>query len=211
MPLPGDIDLITITTGVGFYDAIGSKATGTIKLQMPFAINDLSGDYVVLAHDQIGNVTNGILTAANGVSPFQVLPTNHPNMEQQDWTYHVIETFSGEVNRPPYDIVVPYDAAGGIVDLAQVVVGGIPSSLGTTQVIVGPQGESWTADPDLAKLLAASEPTIYRNESTGVYPIRTTVTADTTKPVRWSGTVAPAIGGDFAIDGVDYWRPVPAL
>ena len=37
------------------------------------------------------------------------------------------------------------------------------------------------------------------------YPVRTSVTADLTRPVVWIGPVSPTIGGDFALDNIDHW------
>jgi hypothetical protein len=38
---------------------------------------------------------------------------------------------------------------------------------------------------------------VYRDETGGTYPLRSTVTADATRRVFWIGTVAPAIGGGY--------------
>lgn len=40
----------------------------------------------------------------------------------------------------------------------------------------------------------------------GAYPIRASVTADSSRPVRWRGPTAPAIGGAYAISGLDIWE-----
>lgn len=40
------------------------------------------------------------------------------------------------------------------------------------------------------------------------YPLRSTVTSDSLRRVRWVGTVAPTIGGGYAISGLDVWEKV---
>ena len=42
--------------------------------------------------------------------------------------------------------------------------------------------------------------------SGGAYPLRNTVTTDTSRRVRWVGPSAPTIGGGYAITGLDIWE-----
>lgn len=64
-----------------------------------------------------------------------------------------------------------------------------------------------TAETAARVLLASiAKVEVYRNETTGVYPVRPT----TARPVTWVGTVAPTLGGTGATDNLDYWQQDPA-
>ena len=63
-----------------------------------------------------------------------------------------------------------------------------------------------------AQLTAAVQHTdavILYDTGAAAYPVRSTVTADTTRPVRWRGPVAPTIGGNYAVDNLDVWEMTP--
>lgn len=62
---------------------------------------------------------------------------------------------------------------------------------------------------DLAALLRTTDAVVAYNTATSSYPTRSSVTTDTSRPVRWRGPVAPAIGGAYAIDGLDVWEMTP--
>jgi hypothetical protein len=147
MPLPSDINLITLTTGNGWVDATGQLVNGSMTFTMPGDVNDLIADQLIVAKDVTASLVNGELYSSGGLGPMQILPSNHPDMVQNDWTYHVTENFSGiGKNRAPYDIVIPYDAPGGVYDLTQIIQG-IPASNGTTQLVSGPQGPEGPQGP----------------------------------------------------------------
>lgn len=65
------------------------------------------------------------------------------------------------------------------------------------------------ADGSKALVIVAAQLFVYRNETAGTYAGRTTVTASTTRPVWWVGSVAPLIGSGFAIDNLDFWVKTP--
>lgn len=69
----------------------------------------------------------------------------------------------------------------------------------------------YIADADGSKvlILGSAQLNIYRNETAGTYAGRTAVTAATTRPVWWIGSVAPLIGSGFAIDNLDFWVKTP--
>jgi hypothetical protein len=50
---------------------------------------------------------------------------------------------------------------------------------------------------------------ILYNTGSSSYPVRSTVTSDNTRPVRWRGPVAPTIGGSYAVDNLDVWEQTP--
>jgi hypothetical protein len=58
-------------------------------------------------------------------------------------------------------------------------------------------------------LLHTTDAIITYDTGSSSYPVRTSVTADTTRPVRWRGPVAPTIGGAYAVDGLDVWEMTP--
>jgi hypothetical protein len=58
-------------------------------------------------------------------------------------------------------------------------------------------------------LLRSTDAVIVYNTGTSSYPVRTTATTDTSRPVRWRGPVAPTIGGSYAVDGLDVWEMTP--
>jgi hypothetical protein len=59
---------------------------------------------------------------------------------------------------------------------------------------------------DLNTALRSVDAVVLYNSGTSSYPARSSVTADTQRPVRWRGPVAPTIGGAYAIDGLDVWE-----
>ncbi|HYH74505.1 MAG TPA: hypothetical protein VD735_00940 [Candidatus Saccharimonadales bacterium] len=59
---------------------------------------------------------------------------------------------------------------------------------------------------DLATALRSTDAVIMYNSGNSSYPVRTTVTSDVQRPVRWRGPVAPTIGGAYAVDGLDVWE-----
>lgn len=62
---------------------------------------------------------------------------------------------------------------------------------------------------DLSTLLRTTDAVAVYNTSTSSYPVRSSVTSDTSRPVRWRGPIAPVIGGAYAIDGLDVWEMTP--
>ncbi len=58
-------------------------------------------------------------------------------------------------------------------------------------------------------LLRSTDAVINYNTGTSSYPVRTTATTDTSRPVRWRGPVAPTIGGAYAVDNLDVWEMTP--
>lgn len=64
---------------------------------------------------------------------------------------------------------------------------------------------------DAQQFMTNTEPVVYYNTSSGSYPTRASVAGEGYgSPVLWSGPVAPVIGGDYAVDGLDFWRKVPS-
>lgn len=47
----------------------------------------------------------------------------------------------------------------------------------------------------------------YIYESSGSYPLRSTVTTNPAATVVWAGPDAPTIGSGYAVNGVDFWTP----
>lgn len=71
----------------------------------------------------------------------------------------------------------------------------------------GQTGAVSIAIPDVSRL---SHAVLFIFEASGAYPVRATVTSDLTQVVVWIGVDAPTIGGDFAVNGVDFWWKVPS-
>jgi hypothetical protein len=44
-------------------------------------------------------------------------------------------------------------------------------------------------------------------ESSGTYPVRSTAGVSLAQTVTWVGPDAPAIGGAYAVNGIDLWIP----
>lgn len=44
---------------------------------------------------------------------------------------------------------------------------------------------------------------------TGTQPLRSTVTTDTARRVRWVSATAPSQAAGYAIDGLDVWEQTP--
>jgi hypothetical protein len=57
--------------------------------------------------------------------------------------------------------------------------------------------------------LRGTDAVILYNTGSSSYPVRSTVTSDITRPVRWRGPVAPTIGGTYAVDNLDVWEMTP--
>ncbi|HEX3568866.1 MAG TPA: hypothetical protein VHT70_04305 [Candidatus Saccharimonadales bacterium] len=58
-------------------------------------------------------------------------------------------------------------------------------------------------------MFRSTDAVILYDTGTSSYPVRTTATSDTQRPVRWRGPTAPTIGGSYAIDGLDVWEQTP--
>jgi hypothetical protein len=66
-------------------------------------------------------------------------------------------------------------------------------------------------DGSRAKIVDAAPPIIIYDETAETWALRSTVSADATRPVWWWGPDAPPIGSGFAVDDLDAWLQTPAL
>ena len=130
MTLPGNITRIHITGN--FIDLTGAPLNGTITFSPSFnSLRDLGADEIIVPVDIVGKVVNGALYAPDGVSDLMLPATDDPDVDVQDFTYHVTENFGSSKNRGAYNISVPIDSAGGVLDLISVVPPGTGANPGT--------------------------------------------------------------------------------
>lgn len=147
MTLPGNITRIHVTGN--FVDLTGQPMNGTITFSVSVnALRDLAADQIIVAADYVGKVVDGVLYASDSVSDLMLPATNDPDVDIQDFTYHVVENFSPGRSRGAYDISVPIDAPGGVLDLISVVPPGSGSSPGTIQLMNYPIQEISSTEPD---------------------------------------------------------------
>ncbi|MGB4758835.1 MAG: hypothetical protein WBP26_02145 [Candidatus Saccharimonadales bacterium] len=65
---------------------------------------------------------------------------------------------------------------------------------------------SYVSVASLATALRAVDACVFYNTGTSSYPLRSTVTSDSLRRVRWIGPTAPTAGGGYAIAGLDVWE-----
>ncbi len=58
----------------------------------------------------------------------------------------------------------------------------------------------------LATALRPVDACVFYDTGSSAYPLRSTVTSDTLRRVRWIGPTAPTAGGGYAISGLDVWE-----
>lgn len=62
------------------------------------------------------------------------------------------------------------------------------------------------ATADLQAALRATDALVFYNTGTSSYPLRSSVTSDAQRRVRWIGPVAPTSGGSYAVPALDVWE-----
>lgn len=117
--MTGFADLNTVTVTGTFLMLDGSFATGRVKFTPTpslQAIIDTTAEQII-----VPEVITATLNGSGHIS--QVLPaTNDPDVSPIGWLYNVVEIIDGRStpgNRS-YSIALPFDAAGGTVDLSRV-------------------------------------------------------------------------------------------
>jgi hypothetical protein len=83
----------------------------------------------------------------------------------------------------------------------------VNTQTGAVSLTAANVGAYSTAQIDTA--LRAVDAIVIYDSGSSAYPLRSTVTADSLRPVRWRGPVAPTIGGGYAVDGLDVWEMTP--
>lgn len=58
-------------------------------------------------------------------------------------------------------------------------------------------------------LLRSTDAVAIYDVNAGSYPLRSSVTSDSLRPVRWRGPVAPPIGSGYALNDLDVWEMTP--
>ena len=80
----------------------------------------------------------------------------------------------------------------------------VNSKTGAVSLAAGDVGAYTTSAVDA--FFRNTDAVVLYNTGTSSYPVRSSVTSDSLRPVRWRGPVAPTIGGSYAIDGLDVWE-----
>lgn len=86
---------------------------------------------------------------------------------------------------------------------------GVASLDGTTHVPVAQIPDlsaSYLSASSLTTALRSVDACIFYDSGTSSYPLRSSVTTDTLRRVRWIGPVAPTAGGGYAAAGLDVWE-----
>lgn len=215
MPLPAAFDTITVT---GTYvDFLGAAGTGTITFTPnPAAwLKATASDVVIVPKPR------SVTLSASGTFSIALPVTNDPDV-LPSFSYTVTEDVSGFTRTQAIEI--PATLLPGPVDLSDLTTtGAVPT--GTTALtktvadtlyapIGGGGGGGALTDGSVTevKMQAAFLRTIeavLRWDGTGTQPLRSTVTADMLRPVRWRQPTAPPTTTGYAISGLDVWEQTP--
>lgn len=146
MPLPPSIKEITVTHK--YTNPDGSPSKGTVTFQLS-ATGVASMD-----NTSVPSIKSIVVLDGTGAISINLPASNDPNWAQSGLSYSVLELIDGASPRK-YNIVVPYDATDGKIDL--------PSCYQVTPgpVIIiyeTPSGSQAKADAALAAAIAASLP-----------------------------------------------------
>lgn len=140
MAIPSDWTLVTVQ---GLYLQLdGTPASGRVTFTpSPTHVVDAASHTIV--------VGTPIIAVLDGTGAFTVqLPvSDDPDTTPSGWTYKVAEA-TGSVKRS-YDIVVPVDTPGGVINLADVVPTGAPNA-GSVQLLQGPTGPAGPSGASVA-------------------------------------------------------------
>jgi len=157
------------------------------------AVNGKSGGTINLTATDVGapiSLATQNDVAISGPANGQVLAYNGTT---QKWTASTVSS------------TVVNDASTGAKGIVQ-----LAGDLGGTATSPTVPGLANKADTSYVNTqLRSTEAVIIYNSGSSSYPVRSTATADTLRPVRWRGPVAPTIGGAYAVDGLDIWEMTP--
>lgn len=117
-----NLDIITLTGRfLSLSDA--SPMEGTILFTGTSYLYDDEGNEIIVPDTIIATLDG------NGEISVELPATDDPDITPQGWYYVVSENFTGIKNRAPYGIVVPYDALGGTVDIADLAPVAVPGAV----------------------------------------------------------------------------------
>lgn len=90
-----------------------------------------------------------------------------------------------------------------------------PNTVGWEHTVLKPVLDEYAQGLDSAEATTAAalkniDAVVFYSTASASYPARSTVTTDTTRRVVWVGPVAPTIGGNYAVDGLDAWERTTA-
>jgi hypothetical protein len=112
------LNLITIT---GSFVNPDGRAPSSGKVTATLAATMFNAAQIIPPQQLVGILNgSGSLIGADGVSPFQVLPTDAPGTTPQNLTYAFVVTVDG-IQIESFSANVPYNAVNGTIDISQLI------------------------------------------------------------------------------------------
>lgn len=156
-------------------------------------------DFLNVSHDQDGKLKAG------SVSKTSVGLSNVDNTADVDKP--ISSATQAALSLKANDTAVVHTTGVETITGAKNFTGGL--SVGGSLVATVSSLTSYYTSAQVDALLRNTDAVVLYNSGSSSYPIRTTVTSDTSRPVRWRGPVAPTIGGAYAINNLDVWEMTP--
>jgi hypothetical protein len=156
-------------------------------------------DFLAVSHDPNGTLKPGSISKTS-VGLSDVDNTSDANKPISSATQTAL-------NAKATDNSVVHLAGSETISGAKNFTGGL--SAGGSAVVTANNLTSYYTSTQIDSLLRSTDAVVLYNTGSSSYPIRTTVTSDTSRPVRWRGPVAPTIGGAYAINNLDVWEMTP--
>jgi hypothetical protein len=122
MSIPAAIAAITVTGK--YLDAKGDPATGSVVFTPSISAKDGTDNAILAAIPVDVSLDN------TGAFSVVLMATDDPQWDAPGWTYKVEISFGTRKSKPDkvFNIVVPYNAAGAAIDLADVAPVDVPST-----------------------------------------------------------------------------------
>lgn len=160
---------------------------------------DVLNDFLKVSHD-----TNGTLKPG-AISKTTVGLDNVDNTTDADKP--ISNATQTALNLKANDASVMHLSGTETVTGSKNFTGGL--SAGGSSVLTASSLTSYYTSTQIDGFLRNTDAVVLYNTGSASYPVRSTVTSDGSRPVRWRGPIAPTIGGAYAIDNLDIWEMTP--